>query len=453
MDEFDIDGSTQRMDTTFIEANIKQLSRIDLVAKVVHTFLNELLEERLQELPAALQAFADRDSLNLSYQLRQGAVEAQLETLVDHAHWLVDRFETEEPYNDFQSFAHLQRVLDEQCYRIPALEADDEEPLETDHDDDDDDHHGWEPVRKSTSRQDVSDDDADRTDDSNTSAAEDADPDDADDDQDRVELTDPADIGSDSLQNPHDEEATYRKKNDEHHHGYKSNWAETCGEDNPFRVITDVQVDTNNTEDTEFLDDVVEKLAEETGLADLLTDGGYQGEETERTSGEAGVRQHFSGIKGRRPDPEKVSLAEAWFAGHELVACPQGYTPSVQEYTSENERYWGRMDKAICENCPHKDTCFVDEKQEFYSYGFYARELEVARHRAKLADPEKEEFLNQRAGAESMINEVSQKSGGRTKFTGKIKVKNASIATAIGRNLKRASVFLATESPAEPAVA
>ena len=38
-EQFDIDASTQRMDSTFIEANIKQLSRVDLLAKVLHNFL------------------------------------------------------------------------------------------------------------------------------------------------------------------------------------------------------------------------------------------------------------------------------------------------------------------------------------------------------------------------------------------------------------------------------
>lgn len=37
-DEFAIDASTQRMDSTFIDGNIKQLSSVDLIAKVVHNF-------------------------------------------------------------------------------------------------------------------------------------------------------------------------------------------------------------------------------------------------------------------------------------------------------------------------------------------------------------------------------------------------------------------------------
>jgi len=69
-DEFEIDASTQRMDSTFIEANIKQLSRIDLIAKVVHNFLDDLPNEIVQELPAGLDEFADTENLELSYESR-----------------------------------------------------------------------------------------------------------------------------------------------------------------------------------------------------------------------------------------------------------------------------------------------------------------------------------------------------------------------------------------------
>ena len=140
--EFEIDGRTQRMDSTFIEANIKQLSRVDLIAKVVHNFLCDLPEEIVQELPAGIDEFADTTNLELSYQLEPGEIQSTLETLVEHAAWLVDRFRFEERYADRESFAHLQRVLDEQCYRISDLEDDE---LDRDEDDDDHDHPGDPP--------------------------------------------------------------------------------------------------------------------------------------------------------------------------------------------------------------------------------------------------------------------------------------------------------------------
>ena len=79
----------------------------------------------------------------------------------------------------------------------------------------------------------------------------------------------------------------------------------------------------------------------------------------------------------------------------------------------------------------------------------YERRLEVAQRRKQMNDPDKQEFLNLRAGAESMVNEVYHQDGEKTRFTGTIKVKNASIAKAIGTNLLRASRFMESEAKTE----
>lgn len=433
IEEFDLNAETQRMDSTFIEANIKQLSRIDLIAKVVHNFLTDLPEEVREELPADIQEFGDRENLNLSYRLAQGEVEPQLETLVEYAVGLYDRFEADERINQRQTFDHLERVLDEQCYRISELEDGEQIDQNADRDDDDDEPPGWRPVHKhGSSETDAATDDADEDGPANDEESADAG---------GVGLKDPTEIDSDSLQNPHDDNATYRRKNDEDHHGYKANMAETCdlADEDAFRLITCMQVHTNNTPDTEFLAEVVEELDVETSLTDLLTDAGYVGEKIEDTCAEADVTQHFSGIKGRQPDHDAVSVADAEWDGHELVACPAGHAPFEQEYTPENQRYRGRFATSHCGNCPYQEECFVEERQKFFSYGFYERKLLTARRRERLADTEEREFLNLRAGAESLINEVCQESGRRTKLTGEIKVQNAALATAIGTNLQRAS--------------
>ena len=104
------------------------------------------------------------------------------------------------------------------------------------------------------------------------------------------------------------------------------------------------------------------------------------------------------------------------------------------------------MAKEHCASCEYRDSCYVEEKQQFYSFGFWERKLDIAGRRARLDDSASQEFLNQRAGAESMINEVHHKTGKRTKYTGKIKVKNAATAKAIGTNLKRVSRHLNEEA-------
>ena len=151
-----------------------------------------------------------------------------------------------------------------------------------------------------------------------------------------------------------------------------------------------------------------------------------------------------------KPSEETLSLAEFDWDGQELLACPAGNEPLEQSHSSKG-RISFRMATEHCEGCEYQDNCYVEEKQQFYSYGFWDRKLEIANRRARLTDPASQEFLNQRAGAESMINEVYHKTGERTKFTGRITVKNASVAKAIGTNLKRVSRHLNEES--EPAKA
>lgn len=436
-DEFEINASTQRMDSTFIEANIKQLSRIDLIATVVHNFLDDLVGEIVQELPAGIDEFAKTENLELSYELEPGEVDSTMETLVEHAAWLVERFADDEEYADLVSVAHLQQVLDEQCYRIGDLEDE-----ELDHEDDEDDDHpgdppsrGWEPIRNYTATEDETD----------QASGETPQPEESDPDQDRIGLKSPDEIISDSMQNPHDVDATYRRKGSESHCGYKANVAETCDGDNPFRLITTVRVDTNNTDDGDLLAEDVAELPAETGLTDLLVDGGYTHKEVESCCGDHAITQHFTGLTGQPPPEETLSLADAEWDGHRMVACPAGHEPFEQRYM-ESGRISGRMKKEVCDGCPLKENCFVKEKQQFYSYGFYERKLELAHRRQRLDDPAEEEFLNLRAGAESLVNEVYHQNGEKTRFTGTIKVKNASIAKAIGTNLKRASRFLESEA-------
>ena len=101
----------------------------------------------------------------------------------------------------------------------------------------------------------------------------------------------------------------------------------------------------------------------------------------------------------------------------------------------------------------YKENCYVEEKQQFYSFSFWERKLEIAKRRERLDDPASQEFLNRRAGAESMVDEMHHRTSKRTRFTGKFKVTNASIAKAIGIELKLVSRYLNEESESEKTVA
>ena len=436
MDEFDIDGSTQRMDSTFIEANIKQLSRIDLIAKVLHNFLTDLPAEIGEELPAGMDRFADVDNLSLSYQLSPVEIQSTIETLIEHAAWLVDRFEDDPTYAELESFDHLQQILNEQCYRIAELEEDSDSQSKVESNPGDSESPGWMPLREFTSVEPEKQQDGAGNEENQV----------VDESSDRVGLEEPDEVGSDTIQHPHDDEATFRRKTGDNYVGYKANVAETCGGENPFRVITAVRVATNNTPDGDLLKQDVPELSTETDLDDLLVDGGYVDHEAEALCEEYGITQHFSGIPGQPPPANKLSLADAEWKRNRMVACPAGHEPFDQRYLPESGRYSGKMDKDLCSNCPHRENCFVQERIHHYAYGFSERRLIVAQRRKRLSDPDEQELLQLRAGAESLVNEVYHQDREKTKFTGEIKVKNASIAKAIGTNLKRASRFLESEA-------
>ena len=144
MDEFEIDGDLQRMDSTMIEANIKNLTRLDLFVRVLHNFLNDLHDDELEEIPDEISKFKDEENLNLAYRLKKEEAEEKLEELAEYTVWIKDRFEDDEKYSELKSFEHVCRVLDEQCYRIPELEDDEEYEKENENKE----RRTWEPVKK-----------------------------------------------------------------------------------------------------------------------------------------------------------------------------------------------------------------------------------------------------------------------------------------------------------------
>ncbi|MDE3077348.1 MAG: transposase [Chloroflexota bacterium] len=88
----------------------------------------------------------------------------------------------------------------------------------------------------------------------------------------KVQLREPKTIASDSLQSPHDPDATYGHKGK----GYEVQIAETCGADNPYQLITGVAVNGAHESDQKALLPMVDQLkASQLRPEELLADTGY----------------------------------------------------------------------------------------------------------------------------------------------------------------------------------
>jgi hypothetical protein len=379
--EFNLDLSLQRMDSSMIAANIKRLTRLNLFVKIIHNFLKILNSTDICSLPEEVQLLLKEKNLDLSHRLKQNETKEMLRRLGEYAYLLYEKYKNNSSYNKTKQFKNLNRLIDEQL-NITG---------------------GSSP---------------------------------------KVDLKPPKEVSSSSIQSPSDPDATYRYK-DGHHKGYVGNFGETCSKDNLFQVITEVEVKPNNTPDTELL---LESLNDENSLIDkandLLTDGGYSGENTEDKCKQFGINLHVSAIKS----PEKVknnqNLADAIIEDGVLKECPAGKKPYQQKYDAKRRYLSGRFKKEDCSNCPFLSQCFVKERKKFYSYYFKEREYYVKIKGKQLEDTEYKEFLKLRAGAESMVYMFFYKSVKRTIFRGLSRVKNGIICRAIGINLLRLCKYI-----------
>ena len=116
----------------------------------------------------------------------------------------------------------------------------------------------------------------------------------------RVTLKPAKDISADSLQSPHDEDATYRKKRDETTRGYNVNLAETC-QDGGLNLIVDVQVEPATAADNSYLQEAVKNSEQvlQTPAKEISADGAYYSESNETYANEQDKDIHYTGFPGK----------------------------------------------------------------------------------------------------------------------------------------------------------
>jgi len=115
----------------------------------------------------------------------------------------------------------------------------------------------------------------------------------------RVTLKPAPEISADSLQSPHDEDAAYRKKQDETVRGYSVNLTETCQD--ALNLIVDVHVEPATAADNGYLQDAVETSEQvlETTVHELSADGAYYSEANETYAQEQDKAIHYTGFPGK----------------------------------------------------------------------------------------------------------------------------------------------------------
>ena len=260
----------QRLDSTHILSNFARLNRLGLICETIRVFLHALhkghrdLHDRL---PGGVLKRHGEQSWYRDARKEEGP--RRLKVVARDLYRLVERFKEHRAICKMEEFKLLQRLLAEQCL-VGGKES-------TPQGNDDDKDDGAAPV----------------------------------------ELKDPKDIGSDSLQTPHDPDATYSGHKGK---GYEVQVAETCVTGNPVQMITEVALTPSARSDAKATIPTVEALAEAGHKPkELVADTSYSGATNAAEAAKRGVNLLAPASAMGKPEPGKVYPPPE-------VDCPTGRT-------------------------------------------------------------------------------------------------------------------------------
>ena len=172
-----------------------------------------------------------------------------------------------------------------------------------------------------------------------------------------IKLKANTDIAADSLQSPHDPQATYRHKNEQSYKGYVAHLSETCDPENKVQLITSVQTAPNSQDEAQLLADTLTDLSSrQIPLTAATVDGGYNGSIAEQACAEHQVTLRPTTLRGGQGAPDrfgwdKYQWQEDETGQPQAVTCPAGQQATLQPGPKAG---WGlaRFDPQPCAACP-----------------------------------------------------------------------------------------------------
>jgi hypothetical protein len=363
-----VKADIQRSDSTLVCSNIKKYSRLQLLIEVL-TRLDRILEEEDRQFIAEqLQPYLKNGTDKYIYGLKASQLPHELENLGKVYYRVFEWMSRKEQYKDKQEFINFSRAYREHFVVVES----DVNPKPTE------------------------------------------------------ELT------SSMLQSPDDPDATYRQKNGQHSKGFTINGTETANPENPVQLITDISVNPNNIDDSQILNDRVDKIKEKTPeINEMHTDGGYGSQESDKKFEELEITHITTAVRGRESEIEKKIERTSQSPEEYTVECP---FQKVQSSPTK-KRHKVRFDMNICRKCPLNDRCqiFKNKGRYYFTHEDY---LQNRRNRNIMNIPEERRKI--RPNVEALMNEFKIRTpGGKLKVRGLFKATlfafNSGIAINFGR--------------------
>lgn len=190
-------------------------------------------------------------------------------------------------------------------------------------------------------------------------------------------------ISAGSLQSAYDEDATYHKKGSVGQSGYSLEISETCGEGNPFQLLTDYRTNKNNVADTEAIQERIGRIRENTGCGDMYADGGFYSPAVIKAAADAGIEMHYTNLTGSEPSKKMAASEFGTDAGSKLIeSCPARNTP--MSASVGNAQSVARFPLETCASCALLETCPAKLQKKDAVVRISLKSIDACAERAKM---------------------------------------------------------------------
>jgi len=384
---FGVDPSNQRIDSVHIRSNMRRLGRIAIFSRAIAKFLVNFKRHHRKLFDTIKADVIDRyegeKALAAFSLVKPTQSEKTLKQVSNDLFDLVEQFKGQAAVASMHSYKLMQRVLSDQC----RVETDDAGGPQ-------------------------------------------------------VTIKKPAEIPSDSLQNPSDPDATYSGHKGQ---GYQVQIMETFSrseDDNEkeqtLNLITHVEVQPACESDANALvPAIADTRIRGLGPDQLVADTLYGSDSNHQTAQVADVELIAPTQKGNESKP----LTEFVFNDEGYVeSCPAGHVPDQVKHKKKTDRYSAAFDPKLCQGCPHAEHCPVKpgKKKNFLRYGGKQYRLWVRRR-----VEQSEAFIDTyrwRAGVEATMSAYDRLTGvKKLRVRGMQAVRFCAKMKATGLNLLRAA--------------
>lgn len=288
-----ISSRIKRMDSLMVEANIRNLSRIELLYTCVARLVQYHHKNQTGADLAGLEHYLAPDDRNrVIYHSRHVDIEVRTTEIVRDAEKLLGQYQNQDACSDIEAYQLLLRCIEEQTISENGIRR-----LR---------NKGTESPRAT------------------------------------------------SLQNPTDPEATYSRKAGKQHIGYAANIVEAVGADGS--VVVDYQYEQNTHSDSRFLTDHLKRLPVQNEESFIVVDGAYSGQNLRDAALEKNVQLISTSLKGISV-PNIYADFEISDDGKVVLHCPAGHEPLRCRYISAAKQARAYFSHDLCAGCPHLEQC------------------------------------------------------------------------------------------------